>query len=84
MFWVVYGIFLRPHIIFPNLIGIIVSSALLWFISKHRKDFPSIKENETTSTIKDNKTEIDESKNEFKINDKIKNSIKFINRLALK
>ncbi len=84
LFWVVYGIFLRPHIIFPNLIGIIVSSALLWFISKHRKDFPSIKENETTSTIKDNKTEIDESKNEFKINDKIKNSIKFINRLALK
>lgn len=69
LFWVIYGIFFKTYIIFPNLIGIIVSSTLIWVILKYRKTYSSIKENESNSTIKENKTEMDESKNEIKIGD---------------
>jgi len=82
LFWVIYGMFFNTSIVFPNLIGIIVSLALIWVILKHRKAYPSIKENETNSAIKDNKTEMDESKNEIKIGDI--NPIKIISRLKNK
>ena len=81
LFWIIYGKFFITSIIIPNLIGIIVSSALIWVILKHRKNYPSIKENEA---IKDYKTEMDESKNEIQSDNKIISPFKFFNRLRNK
>ena len=82
LFWVIYGIFFKTYIIYPNLIGIIVSSTLICFILKHRKNFPSLKENENNSTVEGKKVEMDESKIEIKIDEM--NPIKIINRLRNK
>ena len=83
LFWIIYGVFLRTYIIFPNSIGIIVSSALIWVHSKHRKTYSS-EEKEAASSILANKTEKDESKNKIDFDDRKLDPIKLINRLRNK
>ena len=66
-FWIIHGVFIKDlYIVFPNVIGIILSKIQIFIFLKYKRKYPGIGEREASSTIG-----IETNENEKKEDDNI-------------
>ena len=68
-FWIIHGILIKDlYIVFPNVIGFILSKIQIFIFLKYKRKYPGIGERESSSTIGIETNEKEKEKNEEYIN----------------